>query len=133
MISLKKRISLLLLAGVLATLVLATPALATVYTYTAFALPRLCGNNYTSAHTKQTNDQYMRNTVTALSNTDLGHFWACNVNKSTISPGYDQRLGSTVDIRYNTYESAGTQVILGMQNAHLSINYAFVSGHVDMR
>lgn len=115
----------------LATLFATTPVLAA--TYTAYSLGPLKKNNYTSAHTKQTNDQYIRNTVTALTNTDQVLFWAANANKKSLSTGYDQKLGSTVNIRYNTWQSAGTQVMLAMQNAKWSTQYAFVSGNVDFR
>jgi hypothetical protein len=115
-----------------AAILMTTSAFAS--SYTAYSLGPLKQNNYTSAHTKQTSDQYMRNHVTAMSNTDLVTFWGCNANKSQISPDYDQKVGSTVDIRYNTKQSAGTQVILGMENAHNYLTeYAFVSGDVDFR
>ena len=75
----------------------------------------------------------MQNKVTALSNTDKVTFWGTNVNQSQITPDYHQVLDTNVQIRYNTTQSAGTQVTLGMQNFRFITTYAFVSGDVDFR
>lgn len=115
---------------VMAVVFMATPVLAA--TYTGYALPPLKQNNYTSAHTKKTSTQYITNKVTDLSNTDEVTFWGCNVNKNPITPDYNQKLGSSVNLRYNTTKSKGTQVILGMENKRwYKWEYAFVSGVVN--
>ena len=64
--------------------------------YKGYKLPARKGNNYTSAHSKKTNDNYIRNKVTDLENTDLVTFWAANNSKKQISEDYDQKIGSNV-------------------------------------
>ena len=118
-----------LAGGIMATALMVAPALAN--TYTSYSLGPLQGNNYTAVHSKLTNTQYITNKVTALSNTDKVTFWGTNVSLSQITPDYYQVLGTTVNIAYNTTQSIGTQVAMGMENYHFITTYAFVSGDVD--
>lgn len=46
-------------------------------------------------------DDYIRNKVTDLENTDLVTFWAANNSKKQISEDYDQKIGSNVKIKFN--------------------------------
>lgn len=104
--------------------------------YKGYKLPARKGNNYTSAHSKKTNDNYIRNKVTDLENTDLVTFWAANNSKKQISEDYDQKIGSNVKIKFNKsgYDKKGKNIILGMENGHWYLSErAFVAGNVDFR
>jgi hypothetical protein len=103
--------------------------------YKVYSLPPLKGNNYTSAHTKQTDAKSIENRVTSMDKTSTVTFWACDVTKSQISKDYDQKVGSKEDIEFleNKKLRKGQQVIMGMQNGEWSWDYAFVSGEVDFR
>jgi hypothetical protein len=110
-----------------------TPVLAA--TYKEYSLPRLKGNNYTSAHTKETNDNFIENRVTSMKNTSRVTFWACDANQSQISIDYHQTVGNKTDIIFSPGKELrqNQQVIMGMENEKWSSEYAFVSGEVDFR
>ena len=93
----------------------------------------LKGNNYTGAHAKETTEKYITNKVTALTNTDKVLFWAADVNKKSLSRGYDQYLGMEQDIRFKNDQAVDTQLRLAMRNARWQTDYAFVSGRVNFR
>lgn len=116
--------------GALTLLFMVAPAFAA--SYTAYVLPPLSGNNYTSAHSKKTTSNAIKNTVTALTNTDRANFWACDNTKKQLSTTYTQKLGSTTDIIHGKTQ-IGYQIIMGMENARLQTSNAFVSGNVDFR
>ena len=104
--------------------------------YEGYKLPAHQGNNYTSKHSKTTTDNYIKNKVDELENTDLVTFWAANSKKKQISEDYDQKLGSSVKIKFNKngYKKKGKEIILGMENAHWYwTESAFVAGNVDFR
>lgn len=104
--------------------------------YVAYSLPRLKGDNYTNVHDKQTNDNYIKNQVTALDNTDSADFWVVTQDGTRISDNYNQKVTNypiTINFRPTIHKYKGDQIKMGMQNARLSTGYAFVSGKVDFR
>jgi hypothetical protein len=112
-----------------------TPVLAATYQYKDYSLGRFSANNYTSAHTKETNDNFIENRVTGMKKATTVTFWACRANQSQISDDYKQKVGSKVDILFFRGKelNEGQQVIMGMENSEWSSEYAFVSGEVDFR
>jgi hypothetical protein len=52
------------------------------------------GNNYTSYHTKETNDDYIHNIVENMSGTSTANFWADD--GKAISKKYNQKVKSSV-------------------------------------
>ena len=85
--------------------------------------------------TKTTTDNYIKNKVTALSNTSTATFWAADSSKTQISNDYDQKVGSKATIKFTKsgYNKKGKEIMLGMENANWSLKNAFVSGNVDFR
>ena len=73
----------------------------------------------------------MRLAVLFLAN----NHWACNSTKRQISNDYDQKKGSTANIKFTTsgYAAKGKEIIMGMENANFSPDTAFCSGTVNYR
>ncbi len=104
--------------------------------YTAYSLKPFKGNTYTNDHSKQSTDQYIKNNVTALTDTDCVQFWATlgsSSGQTEVSSVYTQYLNSTLNIPFSSYLGAGTVIAMGMQNGRLVAHYAWVSGRVDFR
>lgn len=104
--------------------------------YIAYSLPRLNGNKYTSLHDKTTNDDYVENEVTAVTDTTYVNCWAVTSGNKKISNKYKQGVGTgkkklnfTSDYNLDRKDEAG----LGMENYETSYSFAWVSGKVDFR
>ncbi|KML23305.1 MULTISPECIES: hypothetical protein [Priestia] len=123
-----------LLTGAIALSVIVPTAASAAYTgYVGYTLPAYSGNNYTSAHTKQTGDDFIKNKLENLSKTSKANFWAANTDKNAISGKYDQKVGSIVQINFSSGKSKGYQARLGMENDDWSKDNAFAAGQVDFR
>lgn len=121
-----------LLVGALAIGLLAPAAADAAYkSYVGYRLPPLQGNNYTSYHEKQTNDDHIQNIVENLSNTSEANFWADDGR--SISKKYNQKVGSNQKIIFDTNKDKGNEVRLAMENANLSTSNAFAAGRADFR
>lgn len=104
--------------------------------YWGYSLPPRRGNNYTTQHEKQYNDNYINNTVVSLKNASTVTFWAADSDKDQISNDYNQKAGSTAKIKFTEkgFNKAGKEVMLGMENASWYWReYAFADGKVDFR
>lgn len=114
----------------------ATGMFASAATYTAYVLPILQGNNYTSIHDKTTADNFITNEVTAITDAVYADFWAINSNNNIISLKYKQGVGTgqaTIKITTSGYNYIGAQVGMGMENHDTSLTRGFVSGTVYFR
>lgn len=122
-----------LLVGTLVFGILApTVASAAYKSYVGYSLPPMQGNNYTSYHTKETNDDYIHNIVENMSGTSTANFWADD--GKAISKKYNQKVKSSVTINFNTNKDKGNEIRMGMENDTWELNkYGFVAGRVDFR
>ena len=68
--------------------------------YVGYKLPRFQGNNYTNSHSKTTSANYITNKLENVEGTSTVTFWACNSTKRQISNDYDQKKGSTANIKF---------------------------------
>lgn len=121
-----------LLIGALAIGLLAPTAADAAYkSYVGYKLPPLKGNNYTSYHEKQTNDDHIQNKLENLANTSEANFWADD--GSSISKKYNQKVGNETKIKFDTNKDKGNEVRLAMENAKWSTKNAFAAGQADFR
>lgn len=129
----KEKFAKVVCIGALLTAIGATNVFAV--SYSGYTLSRAQGNNYTTQHSKTTTENYIKNKVTALSNTSTATFWAADSSKTQISNDYDQKVGSKATIKFTKsgYNKKGKEIMLGMENANWSLKNAFVSGNVDFR
>lgn len=85
----------------------------------------------------ETNKNFIKNEVTAISNTSFANFWVVNVSKDRISEKYKQGVGTgkiSLIFTEDGYDYIGAQVGMGMENYSLDINTtAFVSGTVNFK
>lgn len=127
-----KRALAMLLAAVV--MVSGTPAIAQASSYQGYSLPRLKGNKYTSLHDKTKDDDYIKNKITALTDTTYVNTWAVTSGNDSISNKYKQGVGTGEKTLYFTSGnnlSKGDEVGLGMENYQNSTSYAWVSGEVN--
>ena len=127
--NLKKIIATSLCAGILSISAVSAAG------YAGYKLPRFQGNNYTNSHSKTTSANYITNKLENVEGTSTVTFWACNSTKRQISNDYDQKKGSTANIKFTTsrYAAKGKEIIMGMENANFSPDTAFCAGTVNYR
>ncbi|ADY54477.1 hypothetical protein Sgly_0106 [Syntrophobotulus glycolicus DSM 8271] len=133
---LKKVSSKFLLVGTLGlTMIAPTVAFADYQGYQAYALYSFQRDNYTNTHDKETNEDYIKNHVITLTDTDKAIFWAAKPDNTKISNNYTQNQGNTTNINFKSgfNLSQNDQVKMGLKNAHLKTSNAFVTGEVDFK
>lgn len=121
-------------------------AIASEKSYSGYILYGNYQNNYTSFHSKDTDDDYISNRITSLSGTDTATFWACDkIDYPTdphrkISNSYDytesdiDEDAQELDFKSKYDMDSGEKVALGMEDGEgHSKAVGRVSGKVDFR
>lgn len=133
---LKRTMAMILAAVVLVSSGVPAVANAGTKSYTAYSLSRFKGDKFTSLYNKTSNDTYIKNKVTALTDTTYINAWAVTSGNKKISKKYKQSVETgTKKIKFtsSTKPKKGDEIGLGMENYNNASHYAWVSGKVDFR
>ena len=89
-----------------------------------------------NAHFKTTNEDYITNQVTAVTDTTYVNFWAVTSSNKKISQKYKQGVNTgkkTLKFSSSYNLGKGDEVGMGMENYENSLHTAWVSGSVNFK